>query len=525
MTTFVTPQTLPASMREVPQMVEAVASELKEAADGNLTYTVIDPDTDGGYTRASLYESYGIQPFAASLFTPDTYYLHLLLEIGEEGYVLYPGGGASEADLRAEIEAALKRAAPGFLKTVGVWNPSEEPTPSPYGQGVVQPLSTWQQARSFLSQSYSVVPVDLSTGRVPGEIDVLVVIAPQSLGDKELFSIDQYLMRGGAIVFATGSYMLSPQQFGGGIVMQTVEGGVHDLLASYGIEIQDSFVLDPRNEPFPRQRQRQVGNTSVIELEQVNYPFFVDVRPDGMANESPIVANLPAVTVHWASPVHVDESPDQERSVSVLLQSTQESWLRSDLNVDPDTVAYPQYGFPVADEQKAYPLAVSVRGSFESYFKDRPSPFEEGAETEVPTAPGPGQAAPETPEQPVLGTIESSPESARLVVVGSSEFLNDAVLGLSQSLSPERYLNNLSFLLNAVDWSVEDEELLTIRTRGTQARLLRDLTREQQSFWEGLNYAVALLGLIAIGIVWNVRQREEEPIPELLAAVERVKEQ
>jgi ABC-2 type transport system permease protein len=247
-----------------------------------------------------------------------------------------------------------------------------------------------------------------------------------------------------------------------------------------------------------------------------------------MAQDSPIVANLPAITVHWASPVHVQESADQERSVTVLLKSTEESWLRSDLNVDPDTLAYPQYGFPVEGEQMAYPLAVSVRGSFESYFMDRPSPFEEGAEAEVPAAPGPGQATPETPEtpeQPVLGTIESSPQSARLVVVGSSEFLNDAVLGLSQSLSPERYLNNLSFLLNAVDWSVEDEELLTIRTRGTQARLLRDLTREQQSFWEGLNYAVALLGLIAIGVVWNVRQREEEPIPELLAEVERIEKQ
>jgi ABC-2 type transport system permease protein len=498
-------------------MVESVASELEEVAGGNLTYFVVDPDSDSTHTRESLYESYGIQPFAASLFSTDTYYMHLLLEIGDEGYVLYPGGGVSEADLRTEIEAALKRAAPGFLKTVGVWNPSEEPTQSPYGQGMVQPLSTWQQARSFLSQSYSLVPVDLSTGRVPGEIDVLVVIAPQGLGDKELFSIDQYLMRGGAVVVAAGSYMLSPQQFGGGIAMQTVDGGVHDLLASYGIEIQEFFVLDPRNEPFPRQRARQVGSTTVYELEQVNYPFFVDVRPDGMAKESPIVSSLPAVTLHWASPVHVDEASDQAHSVTILLQSTEESWLRSDLNVDPDTVAYPQYGFPVADEQAAYPLAVSVRGSFDSYFKGRASPFEEGAEAEVPPAPGPGQTAPETPEQPVLGTIESSPESARLVVVGSSEFLNDAVLGLSQSLSPERYLNNLSFLLNAVDWSVEDEELLTIRTRGTQARLLRDLTREQQSFWEGLNYAVALLGLIAIGVVWNVRQREEEPIPGLLA--------
>jgi ABC-2 type transport system permease protein len=525
LTMFVTPETLPASMGDVPALVEAVANELAEAADGNLIYTVVDPEADASYTREGLYEDYGIQPFAVSLFSSDTYYMHLLLEIGEEAYVLYPGGGVSEADLRTEIEAALKRAAPGFLKTVGVWNPSEEPTPSPYGQGMVQPLSTWQQARSFLSQSYSVVPIDLSTGRVPGEVDVLVVIAPQDLGDSELFSIDQYLMRGGAVVFATGSYMLSPQQFGGGIMMQTVEGGVQDLLASYGIEIEEAFVLDPRNEPFPRQRQRQVGNTSVIELEQVNYPFFVDVRQDSMAQDSPIVANLPAITVHWASPVRAQESTDQERSVTVLLESTEESWLRSDLNVDPDTLAYPQYGFPVEGEQMAHPLAVSVRGSFESYFGDRPSPFEEGAEADVPSAPGPGQATPETPGQPVLGTIESSPQSARLVVVGSSEFLNDAVLGLSQSLSPERYLNNLSFLLNAVDWSVEDEELLTIRTRGTQARLLRDLTREQQSFWEGLNYAVALLGLIAIGVVWNVRQREEEPIPELLAELERIEKQ
>jgi ABC-2 type transport system permease protein len=471
-----------------------------------------------------LYESYGIQPFAASLFATDTYYLHLLLEIGEEAYVLYPGGQVSEADLRAEIEAALKRAAPGFLKTVGIWNPSEEPTPSPYGQGMVQPLSTWQQARSFLSQSYSVIPVDLSTGRVPGEIDVLVVIAPQNLGERELFSIDQYLMRGGAVVLATGSFMLSPQQFGGGIMMQATEGGVQELLASYGVEVDDAFVLDPRNEPFPQQRQRQVGNMSVVELEQVNYPFFVDVRPDGMSQESPIVANLPAVTMHWASPIIVDETLNQDRAVDVLLQSTEEAWLRRDLSVDPDTIAYPQFGFPVEGEQMARPLAVSIRGSFESYFKDRPSPFEEGAEVQVPAAPGTDQTEPEVPEQPVVGTIEVSPESSRLVVVGSSEFLNDAVLGLSQSLSPERYLNNLTFLLNSVDWSVEDEELLAIRTRGTQARLLQDMTREQQSFWEGLNYAVALLGLVALGIVWNVRQRGEEPDEELLAAIERVKE-
>jgi ABC-2 type transport system permease protein len=498
-------------MQDLPQIVEQVAGELEKAASGNFVYTSVDPGTDARYSPSTLLEDYGIQPFAASLFSADTYYMHLLLQVGEEAYVLYPSGDVSEADLRAEIEAALKRAAPGFLKTVGVWNPSEEPVPSPYGQGTVPPLSTWQQARDFLSQSYTLVPVDLSSGRVPGQIDVLVVISPQGLGEPELFAIDQYLMRGGAVVLATSSYQLSPQQFGGGIMMQEVQGGVRDLLASYGIEVETAFVMDPRNEPFPQQVQRQVGNMSVIELEQVNYPFFVDVRPDSMAQESPIVSNLPAVTLHWASPIRVAETANPDRDVTVLLESTEGSWLRTSLTVDPDMASYPQYGFPVEGEQSARPLAVSVSGSFESYFKDRPSPFQEGADAEVPAAPGPGQDPQQQPEQPVLSTIPASPQSSRLVVVGSAEFLNDAVLGLSQSLSPERYLNNLTFLLNAIDWSVEDEDLLTIRARGVQARLLRDLTREQQSFWEGLNYAVALLGLVVIGVVWNVQQRGEEP--------------
>jgi ABC-2 type transport system permease protein len=295
--------------------------------------------------------------------------------------------------------------------------------------------------------------------------------------------------------------------------MLAVEGGVVDLLAHYGVQVGEAFVMDPQNEPFPIQVQRQVGGMSMVELQQIDYPFFIDVRQDGMAQDSVIVANLPGVTTHWASPLEIDEDASKERDWVVLLQSTEGSWLRSDLDVNPDLETYPQYGFPVQGEQASRPLAVSVRGSFESYFQDRPSPFEGGQE--LPEAQGPaapGEQAPVQEEGPVMGTIDTSPEFARLVVVGSSEFLNDTVLEISQSLSRERYLYNLQFLLNAVDWAVEDEDLLSIRSRGTYARVLPDLTQEEQTFWEGLNYAVALLGLIALGVVWNMRRRGEEPI-------------
>jgi ABC-2 type transport system permease protein len=215
--------------------------------------------------------------------------------------------------------------------------------------------------------------------------------------------------------------------------------------------------------------------------------------------------------VQWSSLLTIDEEKNQGREVVNLLHSTESSWLHSGSNVNPDMDAYPEFGFPVSGEREARTLAVSVKGSFDSYFRDRPSPFEG---EELPVAPGPSATTPEIPEEPrpVLGTIDTSPESSRLVVVGSSEFLDDVVLDISRSVSQDRYLYNLQFLENAVDWAVEDEDLLSIRSRGTYARLLADMNAQEQTFWEGLNYAVALLGLIALGVMWNLRQRGEEPI-------------
>jgi ABC-2 type transport system permease protein len=190
--------------------------------------------------------------------------------------------------------------------------------------------------------------------------------------------------------------------------------------------------------------------------------------------------------------------------------------------VQPNLELYPQLGFPVEGEQKVWPLAVSIRGKFSSFFKDRASPFEEGAqsgegEAGVP-APTATSAAEEEAATPVLGTIAESPESARLVVVGSAEFLDDVVLNLSASLSSDQYLLNLQFVQNAVDWSVEDQDLLAIRSRGTYTRLLKPLKESEQSFWEVLNYGVALLSVVVVGIVWNLRQRSEAPISLVDAA-------
>jgi ABC-2 type transport system permease protein len=474
---------------------------------------MVDPDDPNSpVDRESLYQTYGLRPIAVSLFSPDSYYFHLVLETLAQTDVLYPGGDMSEAEIRNEIESALKRAAPGFLKTVGLWTPPAEPQPDGFG-GMTQPISSWNSVREQLSQSYNVRGVDLSTGRVPGEIDVLVLLAPQQMSDKERFAVDQYLMRGGAVVVAAGQYVLAPQQFATGLNMAVVEQGLTEMLNSYGVQVEEALVLDTQNQPFPVQVQRNIGGMSVMEIQQVDYPYFVDVRRDNMAGDSPVSANLPAVTLQWASPIQLDPEKTEELEVTTLLSSSNESWLRSSTDVQPDLQQHPGLGFPIAGEQKARPLAVSLRGSLESFFKDRASPFAESEDAQDETIATDEDAATQGEEDaPVVGTIEESPASSRLSVIGSAEFVDDVVLDLSASLSADRYLLNLQFLQNLVDWSVEDEDLLAIRARGTYTRLLKPLEESEQSFWELLNYGVALVAVIAIGVVWNVRQRSEAPM-------------
>ncbi len=523
LTAYITPKTLPADFEGMPGLIEQVARDIEKQSGGKFTYQQVDPTASNApMSPQKLYEAYGLQPFTASLLSQDTFYMHLLLDNGQDKpAALYPTPGLTEGQIRSELESALRRAAPGFLKTVGVWNPSEEAMLNMYGQQS-QPVSTWTMMRQQLGQNYTVTQVDLNTGRVPGDVDVLLIVAPKRFTDRARFAVDQYLMRGGAVIVALSNYMLASQQLGGGIMMEPLEEGLAEMLDYYGVKLEPGMVMDPQNEPFPMQVPRKVGNITIQELRQISYPFFVDVRDDGMNKQSPIVAGLSSVTLQWASPLSVDTAKNEGRKVTELLHSTKSSWLRTTSSVDPDLEKYPQLGFPVEGEQKSHLLAVSIRGVFTSYFKDNPSPFQQAPASAGPT-PTPDPNAVPTPKSPVMGTVQTSPDTARLVVLGSAEFIDDTVLQISQSASTERYLNNLQLLQNTVDWSVEDEDLLTIRSRGASARLLRPLSTAQQSFWEGLNYVLALAGLLVIGLVWRGRRRREAPMILLDAKREPVK--
>jgi ABC-2 type transport system permease protein len=513
LTLVVTSDTLPDSLRSAPDTIQKVAQEIQKQSNGKLGFEVVNPDTPGSsITRQTLIDTFKLQPIPVSFLSDQTYYMDMLLSIGDQTQVLSPGSDLSEASVRTAIESGLKRASSGFLKVVGLWTPPATPTQNAFGQPQ-QPLSSWQLVAQQLSQDYNVHNVDLSSGQAPSDLDVLVLIAPQNLSDKERFAVDQYLMRGGAVVVAAGNYTIAPDPLSGGIALQPVQNGLTDMLASYGITVTQGLVMDPQNEPFPTTVTRNVGGLQVQELQAIQYPFFPDVRPDAMDRNSPIVSRLSAVTLNWVSPVELDAEKNANRTTSVLLRSSPQSWLSTNTDIQPNFQLYPDLGFAVEGDPKPYPLAVSVQGSFPSFFKGKPSPFQSDTSDSLDTSGQPSVNPTPTPGalQPA-STIEQSPDSARLVVIGSAEFLDDIVMQLSSRLTQDRYLSSLQLAQNAVDWSVEDLDLLGIRSRGTLTRVLRSMEQREESIWEAVNYGVALLMLAGIGAVWRARRRSEQPM-------------
>lgn len=502
LTAYVTPKTLPDNFKELPDRLTKVCNEIEGRSKGKFRWNVVDPDETPGMREKLAKE--GLRPFTVSLFSRDTFFFNLVLSAGRKTEQVVPPESMTEADLKKEIEAALKRATPGFLKTVGLVKPPAPPEMAMQGQMGQPPRDETRALRSALAESYTVTDVDLESGRVPGDVDVLLVVAPRDLDARKQFAVDQYLMRGGAVIVLGGRYQLSDSPYAESLQVDKVTTGLEDALASYGITLSDALVMDAQNESFPVPVVRDLGFARVREIQQIQYPFFVDVRRDGMSEDSPLVAGLSQVALQWASPIVVNRGTgsDAPRIVE-LVRSSPKSWTTTETDVEPDFRKHPELGFAQGDKLERQVLAVSVTGKLRSAFAEKPSPLfgADGATAEA------GKDADRTGR-----TIKESPDTARLVVVASSSFVNDQVLSLLRETGSEGAINGIRLLENAVDWALEDADLLTIRSRGAFARTLVPMSSKDRSFWEWCNYGVVVLALAAIVAVTVLYRRRLEPL-------------
>ena len=509
---------LPQAFVDFRGILKTTLKTMAEESAGKLSYEFADPDAAGGQLAQQLNQQYGFVPQIAGFFDTQPFWFYMVLEGLNESVQISLPPEFSETSLRNHIKAALKRMAPGYIKTVAIVTPPPAPAQDRYMPAL--PSQSFNRLRAVLEANVRVIDADLSAGTVPADADMLLLLAPEKLSNKEVFAVDQFLMQGGSVVVSTSSFNAS---LSNRLSAQVHQSGLEHWLASMGITVQQQMVLDPQNASLPVPMPRRVGPVTLDEIVMMPYPHFPDVRRDGLGAAHPVTSGLNQLTFNWASPLEIDADQPAGLEVVELVQSSANSWTSGETTVIPDYQMYPETGFVAGLARGRHTLAVAGKGCFQSHFKGQQSPLlpdNTDAGATVPADPGMATADAAN-EQSVYGSvIQSASDSARLIVIGSNNFAEDMVLAIASQGMGVEYTAPLDFMQNLVDWSLDDSGLLHIRSRAQLARTLNPMEDSRRRSFEYANYAAAVAGLI---VVWMVRQilkqRKREHYKQILTEV------
>ena len=478
------PGKLPPMLRDYRNAMVAQLDRWRDLSGGKFSFRFIDPEAQGGQVASQIAEQWGFVPMLTPLGEEQSFYFYLTLA-DDRQVVQLPTDQFDPERFDATLEAGLKRFAAGFTRTVALSLPEVHPEMARFNLGG----PTFTLLEQAITRDFSIRMLEPDADSVPPEADILVLLAPHRISERALFAIDQYLMRGGTVLIASSPY--SAEVAGGELRLQDWPSGLEDWLEHHGLHIGDSLVLDERNTAFPAPIARQAGGFEFRDVQMVDYPYFIDIRDEGLAETHPVTASLPQLTMTWASPITVESKAG--RRVTPLLRSSSRSWLSDDMDILPRVNDDGRSSLRPSGERRSQLLGLSVQGRFDSWFAEREIPARRES------MPAPTGAA-------VDGLLSRSPESARIVLYASNDFLDDQILSAVSGAGGIRSLGAPALFLNTLDWALQDEQLTRIRSRGHFNRTLPPMDRSAQVAIEYLNYGLAVAWLALMAAVYALRK-------------------
>jgi hypothetical protein len=183
----------------------------------------------------------------------------------------------------------------------------------------------------------------------------------------------------------------------------------------------------------------------LAQISNPSMPIFTNIN-----NEHVITRDVPTLAFPMASSITVLPAALENEAIKVveLIRTEKEAVVRQNVS----TIDYESLNEPAEGELPgAVPVAVALQGPMKSFYADNAKPA--GAPSSNPDE---GFAADYAP-------VTTAATAARIVVVSSGEFMfPNPRSGFSRQYSGLGAL----FLLNMIDWLVQDEDLISIRAKG-----------------------------------------------------------
>ncbi len=321
------------------------------------------------------------------------------------------------------------------------------------------------------------------------DFKAIVIANPQTpFTEKEKFIIDQYIMRGGRVLWLLNGVRLAQDSLSTVGVSPAIPLDVNlkDQLFKYGVRIAPVILQDMQCVKMPINVARQ-GEPAKFEGMPYYYSPLLLTSP-----VHPITRNIQEVKANFASALElgVSSNPDVKKDVLLVTSNATHAEMtpaRIDLRTmwDKDSKTYfDMYNIPVA---------VALEGSFESVFKNRMPPLN-------------------YPQR-------NKSEPTRMVVVANADIIrndvhvsgNDTIrLPMGYDRYSKRIYGNRSFILNSMLYLADDEGWLQLRSRDFALRMLnkREVIAHKKR-WQAINVALPIALLLAFaGGYWYVRKRK-----------------
>lgn len=366
------------------------------------------------------------------------------------------------------------------------------------GHGEPLNWSTYDLLKS-LEANYTVDTFDIVTRpNINAEVYSAIIINNPyvSIKEQDKFKIDQYIMRGGRVLWVVDPLItpLDSLQTSDNIMTSDRFLNLDDMLFNYGVRLNPTLVEDMQCFVLPVTVGRTARGEAQIENRPwMYYPIFVPT------SKHPIVNNMDGILGRFVSTIDTVGNPNAKKTV--LLESSKYS--RTAANPVRVNLAMLQFQLKEDMFQKPYnPVAVLLEGNFTSIYKNRVAPSFQ-----------------ETLEKIQLPFKEETDSTTAMIVIADGDlFANDfsetrgpSPMGMLQRVPGERFVNS-SFLMNCMEYLTDKNSLLEARTKDVKVRLLDNgRTKDEASKWKIVNVGIPIaIVLIFASVYMFFRKRRYE---------------
>lgn len=478
--------------------------EMRRVAGGNLEFEFINPASLGDERATNelyqqLYQA-GLQPtdlqsrsedgLQRKIIWPGAMVYYRNKEVAMN-FLLGAGAGNSPLEIINASEEALEYTLANAIKKAStITKPRVLFTE---GHGELDKSYTSDIARA-LSEFYSLSRYDLSSVEpVPDDVQLLIIAKPtEAFSDWTKYKIDHYVNRGGRILWLIDAVKaemdsMGPENY---FMAESRELNIEDLLFKYGVRVNPFLVQDVRATQIPI-----VYGSLGGQPQQRLYPWFYYPLVSSQSSDHPIVRKLDPIQFRFANSIDLVSAPGVRGQV--LLQSSATSrvvYAPFRVNLTLATEPSKEDMFNKGNQA----LAVLLEGQFPSLYKTRF--LNEFAQRAIDS----------------LGMrLLDQPRSSRQIVIADGDVIANHVRKTTGEVYPlgfDRFTNqmygNKPFVMNAVDYLLDETGLMPVRSKQITLRMLdMKKVKAEKGRWQLLNTAVPILLIVMFGVFQHYWRR------------------